>query len=134
MGEDDRRGKIVGIAHFVNKCKEFSGHLLYKCRLTIRIWKEILTWCGCHDIVPAQWVNEASVEVLWTKLTLDHGVARNAMSSLLMLISWKVWNERNARIFRHVASPVAIVVSRIKEARAWCLAGAKILGNIILGE
>ena len=55
------------------------------------------------------------MEVWWTKLALDHGVARNAMSSLLMLISWEVWNERNARIFRHVASPMAIVVSRIKK-------------------
>ena len=131
-----RRGwQNCGNCPLCNQVQESSGHLLYKCHFTIRSWKEILTWCGCHDIALAQWVNEASVEAWWTKLALDHGVARKAMSSLLMLISWKVLNERNARVFRNVVSSVAIVVSRIKkEARAWCLAGAKFLGNVIPGE
>ena len=60
---------------------------------------------------------------------------RNARFSVLILILWEVWNEGNARVFRHASAPVAIVVTRIKkEARAWYLAGANFLGNVIPGE
>ena len=75
------------------------------------------------------------MDVWWTNLARHHGIATKAMPSIIMLISWEIWKERNARVFRHVASPTFIVVSRIKdEARAWVLAGAKFLGNVIPGE
>ena len=50
--------------------------MLCKCQYTTRIWKEILAWCGCHDIILALWANEANVEEWWFNLVLDNGVAQ----------------------------------------------------------
>jgi hypothetical protein len=58
-----------------------------------------------------------------------------AMASLAMLISWEIWNERNARVFQQYFSTSDMVINRIKdEARLWCLAGAKALCNIMPRE
>ena len=57
------------------------------------------------------------------------------MASLVMLTSWELWNERNARTFRLTSTLPAIIFSRIKsEASAWALAGAKHLGHLIPGD
>jgi hypothetical protein len=37
-----------------------------------------------------------------------------------MLISWEVWKERNARVFRHHHSATNDIIAKIKnEARVW---------------
>jgi hypothetical protein len=52
-----------------------------------------------------------------------------------MLVVWKLWIERNARILKHVSTIPMIVFIRIKmEARTWVTAGAKQLGVLILGR
>ena len=58
-----------------------------------------------------------------------------AMTSLTMLISWTVWNERNARVFRlKFASPPVLLGSILGEAKLWVTAGAKKLGTVIFWE
>ncbi|KAE8781961.1 disease resistance protein rpm1 [Hordeum vulgare] len=71
------------------------------------------------------WVNRSNI-------TMPNHKAR---ASLTMLISWVIWNERNARVFRNKFTPTTTLLNNIKiEARLWVAAGAKKLGNIILGE
>ena len=54
---------------------------------------------------------------------------------MLMLVSWELWNERNARVFRNVATTVTMVTARIKEeARIWALAGARHMCNVMPRE
>jgi hypothetical protein len=53
-----------------------------------------------------------------------------AMASISMLVSWKVWSERNARVFRNKHAPVNVVFDKIrKEAWLWVLAGARRLDD-----
>jgi len=60
---------------------------------------------------------------------------RKALASMTMLVSWKIWNERNARIFRNVSKPPMIIVKEIKEEAAlWATAGAKHLCSLMPGE
>ena len=60
---------------------------------------------------------------------------RKAMASITMLVSWEIWNERNARVFRNKYAPPMALLAKIKtEARLWVLAGAKRLGEIMPGE
>jgi hypothetical protein len=48
------------------------------------------------------------------------GVRRKSLVSLIMLVSLEVWNERNGRVFRNVATMTTIVVSKIRgEAALW---------------
>ena len=57
------------------------------------------------------------------------------MANLLMLVSWEIWNERNARKFKNVCTIPTIIFDRIKsKARTWVVAGAKHLGLLIAVE
>jgi hypothetical protein len=50
-------------------------------------------------------------------------------------VAWELWNERNARTFKHVDTMPTIIFDRIKsEARTWVIAGAKHLGFFMAGE
>jgi hypothetical protein len=47
----------------------------------------------------------------------------------------ELWNEQNVRGFQHKSSPTFVIFDKIKrEARLVMLAGAKHLGDFILGE
>jgi hypothetical protein len=71
----------------------------------------------------------------WSEGIHKKGSPVKAMASLAMLISWEIWNERNARIFWNYFSTNDMVISRIKdEAMLWCLAGAIALCNIMPRE
>ena len=75
------------------------------------------------------------MKLWWEKLTFTRGQPRKALASLTMLISWTIWNERNARVFRHHATPSHVIIANLKEeAKLWVRAGAKHLGNVIPGE
>jgi ABC-type uncharacterized transport system ATPase subunit len=52
------------------------------------------------------------------------------MVSLVMLVSWDLWNELNARVFKNKSSMVASVLTCIKlEVRTWDFVGAKHLSH-----
>ncbi|KAF6999229.1 hypothetical protein CFC21_015291 [Triticum aestivum] len=60
---------------------------------------------------------------------------RRPLISLMLLISWEIWKERNARVFRNVAVPVGVIVAKIKEeCSLWGLAGAKYLRTLMPQE
>jgi hypothetical protein len=57
------------------------------------------------------------------------------MASVALLVSWELWNERNARVFNAKSAPPQVVFDKIrKEAHLWVLAGAKRLGNMMPRE
>jgi hypothetical protein len=71
------------------------------------------------------------VKEWWEAVTLNNnGTTRKSLASLIMLVSWEIWNERNSRVFRHFSSMPTIVVVRIKsEMSLWSAAGAKLLAR-----
>jgi hypothetical protein len=55
---------------------------------------------------------------------------RKALASLTFVVSWEVWNERNARVFRNKHAPSLVLLAKIKnEARLWVITGAKKLAK-----
>jgi hypothetical protein len=57
------------------------------------------------------------------------------MASLAMLISWEIWKERSACVFRNTYTTSSFVIIKIKEEIALCsLAGAKAVGNVMPRE
>lgn len=65
----------------------------------------------------------------------DPNPSRRALASLTLLVSWEIWNERNARVFKNKHAPPLVLLDKIKkEARLWVLADAKRLGEIMPGE
>jgi hypothetical protein len=66
---------------------------------------------------------------------MDHtpSMARRGLRSIIMLVCWEIWKERNARIFEHKESAIAQLLPKIKdEARVWAMAGAKHVSNLFL--
>jgi hypothetical protein len=53
-----------------NQVPESGAHLLYKCRYTTRIWKDVLLWCGIQNVLPISWATEKSKDDWWTYLAL----------------------------------------------------------------
>jgi hypothetical protein len=76
--------------------------------------------------------NEDSMEDWWTKVDFEQVKERKAMTSIVTPISWKIWKEHNAHVFQHVLGPTLVIMAMMKEeARAWCVARAKFLTNVI---
>jgi hypothetical protein len=101
-------------------------HLLATCPFSIQIWHAVLRYCNLRlDLAPsptttslAQWVEQTT--------NMITGAERKNWSSLVQLIWWTTWNERNARIFRNQSSNVSAVLDRmIEEARTWHTAGRR---------
>jgi hypothetical protein len=60
---------------------------------------------------------------------------RKGLASLTLLVVWEIWQERNARIFRHKLSPSFVLVDKINcEARLWVYTGGKRLGDLMPEE
>ena len=82
----------------------------------------------------SQWEG-LSLKAWWGIMTNGQIPNRKAMASLALLVTWEIWNERNARIFNNKHSPSFVILDRIKrEARMWVTAGAKRLGEIMPRE
>ena len=58
-------------------------------------------------------------------------VPKKAIKSLLLLVNWEIWKERNSRTFdRHEVSTLTLL-EKIKEARMWGFAGARHLASFV---
>jgi hypothetical protein len=73
----------------------------FKCRFTIRVWDRVKQWLDLQDVDPHSWHTRRSVKDWWMKEVHKQGPSKRAMASLGMLISWEIWKERNARVFRN---------------------------------
>ena len=88
-----------------------------------------------HGHSPMAWHHENSVCDWWLRSVEAGGHIKKATASVMMLVSWEIWKERNARIFSNTAAPTTVVVARIKEeAQLWALAGAKHLSSLMSRE
>jgi hypothetical protein len=71
----------------------------------------------------------------WSEAVHKQGQLRKAMATLAILISWEVWKEQNARVFRNDASTTKMVIEKItEEALLWGYVGAKALSNVMPRE
>jgi hypothetical protein len=70
-------------------------------------------------------LGDGGVSAWWLqrRLLLD-SVKRRGFDSLVLLVSWEVWKERNARIFRNEVSTAAAIAKRVHdEGSQWIDAG-----------
>jgi hypothetical protein len=66
----------------------------------------------------------------WGNLT-----KREDLASITLLVSWKLWNERNAQTFKNKQTPPLVIFQKIKEeSKHWVLGKAKHMGNLMQGE
>ena len=131
-----RRGwPNCGLCQLCKREAESATHLLFKCRYTIRVWNMVIAWLGLSMIDTSQWHSFSSMQDWWNSVIYTNGTQRKSLASLIMLVCWEIWTERNVHVFRHVSTMPTVIFERIKsESVVWCAAGAKQLGSIIPGE
>jgi hypothetical protein len=131
-----RRGwPNCGPCQLCKRAPETAAHMIFQCRYSLRVWNELKDWLGLTNFDTNIWANYDSLEEWWCHISGVNGRRRKGLSSLLLLTAWEIWNERNARVFRSVASMPTRVASIIKSnAILWGLAGAKILSALLPRE
>ena len=96
------------------------------------IWTDLASWIAAPPLLPVNWEPAESLHTWWTALARTTGVSQKGIKSLIILICWEIWKERNARIFDRLEAPSFMVISKIKdEISTWSLAGDKHLSNLV---
>jgi hypothetical protein len=102
-----------------------ANHLFIHCRFSTRLWEKVAEWFHNSVIQPGDWVG-LSIELWWRNMTNSQIPNCKAISSLALLVTWELWNERNVRVFNNKHATVAVILEKIKnEARLWVIVGAK---------
>lgn len=113
---------------------ETAAHLFMECCVVRNIWERVAIWTGATCLAPANWIQTESLQD-WI-LHMVSGLptsTRKALKSLIMLVIWEIWKERNNRVFRKSSRSVQQLVSTIQdEAKAWAYAGNKGLQQLLL--
>ncbi|WVZ65166.1 hypothetical protein U9M48_014575, partial [Paspalum notatum var. saurae] len=101
-------------------------HLFAECRFTRRIWKELSSWTATQGPDPRNWRPNGNLHHWWTSTDAVPSTSKKGLRSLIILVCWEIWMERNNRIFNRSESPNGVVLQKIKdEAHLWATAGAK---------
>jgi hypothetical protein len=113
-----------------------TNHLFVECPISCSIWRAADVWCGRTSLKPKAWNNKADFVSWFADLA---GSSMDTMTkgsrSLAILVTWKIWCERNNRIFNNKEQSVARILEDIKDTtRLWVLAGAKHLAALVVNQ
>lgn len=81
-----------------------GNHLFCEFRFTKHIWTEISTWITVPALHPVNWDHATSVHNWWSTRASTPRIPGKGLRSLIILICWELWKERNARIFYRLES------------------------------
>jgi hypothetical protein len=92
-----------------------------------QVWIEVSNWTAVSCLHPQHLNPGWGVPVWFAEVAGQTSSAREkGIQSLLILVCWSLWHERNAPIFDDLEKHQSRVVAEIKdETRFWVRAGAK---------
>jgi hypothetical protein len=109
--------------------EETADHLLCTCSFTQQVWHNLLSVLGVQN--PP---SPVGLSVLERWLLLRQGLSKEQKKGLdtaVMLVSWLIWKERNARIFNGTEQSLSQLIRGIlEEGSNWIRAGASKLAGI----
>lgn len=107
---------------------ETSVHLIWECPFSKIVWATAASWQGCASFAWPASVSSNSLAFSRTAIRNARKEHRPGVRSMILLIAWEIWAERNNCIFRlkmPCSSDVLAAVRR--QLEQWRLAGAKAL-------
>jgi hypothetical protein len=105
-----------------DQAPETVAHLFVGCVFSREVWYKLLEPLGLSSLMP---MDEPDLGQWWISQRghLDRA-SRPPFDSLVLLIAWTVWKERNNQVFGWRASSVMQVVRAVvHEGEIWALAG-----------
>lgn len=120
----ERRGwPNQGACVLCSHTQETCTHLFVHCNFAREVWTRFRAWAGASFPIPDG--DDKSTEDWWLRARkAAPKQLRRDFDAVAILVHWRIWKERNARIFEGVATDPARVVSRvIEDLRAWREAG-----------
>jgi hypothetical protein len=86
------------------------------------VWHLLLSRLGLQTLVPA---GDQDLADWWlTQRRRVDATSRPVFDSIVLLVAWCVWKERNARVFGKASSTAAtVVIAIIEEGEQWATAG-----------
>nr|BAD72443.1 cyst nematode resistance protein-like [Oryza sativa Japonica Group] len=113
------------ICPLCRRTQETALHLLAACRYTRRVWAALAEWVTCEQLNPSQWRQTSTVLDWWEATANIQETPKKTLRTLMLLVAWKIWNERNRRTFQQKELSATSLLAKIKEeAKTWVLAGA----------
>lgn len=109
---------------------ETSIHLFWECPMSKEIWRRISDWPGCRRLALLAATNDSitSAQRVRSLLQQSRSNLKAKLKTMIFLVTWHIWTERNNRIFRHTTNQVNGVIAAIRcDMDSWRLAGAKCL-------
>jgi hypothetical protein len=102
---------------------ETYAHLFIQCRFTTKVWRKIRSWASTRIPLPGQ--NFANTEDWWLLARKQvPKVRRRDFDTVVVLAHWRIWKERNSRIFEGAKHSVQEVFQGIRDDIAmWRHAG-----------
>jgi hypothetical protein len=112
---------------------ETAFHLFVECPVVRSIWDRVAIWVRSSNLAPVNWGRANNMKD-WLLQLINSlpPAATQGLRSLIMLVLWEVWRERNARVFRKECRQVQRIMAGIyDEAKMWAYAGIKGLQMIL---
>lgn len=114
-----------------DESEETIDHILIACVFARETWFRALSWLGMERLTPTPM--DASFQGWWRRANRRAATEeRRGLNSLVMLVAWELWKQRNRCVFDAAKPCVQTVLQQIKdEAKAWAAAGAKRLRQLL---
>jgi hypothetical protein len=108
---------------------ETCVHLFVHCRFSIQVWRKIRLWSSAVFPVPGP--NFTSTEDWWLLVRKQvPKIRRRDFDTVVILVHWRIWKERNSRIFDGVQHLAQDVFEGIRDEIAmWRYAGLVAAGE-----
>ncbi|WVZ55767.1 hypothetical protein U9M48_006389 [Paspalum notatum var. saurae] len=105
----------AGQCPLCRRAPESGIHLFAECRFTRRIWKELSSWTATQGLDPRNWRPSGNLHHWWTSTDAVPSTSKKGLRSLIILVCWDIWMERNNRIFNRSESPNGVVLQKFKD-------------------
>ncbi len=101
---------------------ETANHILIDCVFARQVWLRVLSPPGWAALSPSRgsWLQD-----WWSssRVCLPEYL-HSGFDSLVLLVSWQLWKERNSRVFDSALASVTVVLESIRsEGQLWSLVG-----------
>ena len=109
---------------------ETIDHLLVGCPFSREIWFKVLRWLGWEMVAPSTHTTNLSDWWLAARKDVPKN-GRNGFDSMVVLVCWLFWKERNNRTFdRRVRTIQDVVLKVADEIVLWVQAGFRHLDMV----